>query len=171
MTRNAGHTWTTAKVAKDRQDLAPEDRAVEKRKVSSAADNLHLVQVRRQRRAESVGRGGLTRRSDIVLSALDRKQRRTPDRAQIDRLAVASQQSSAQRASVEDAVDVFDEVLGVEVHDRTVEVQEREPTWIGAVVVAGLVPELAALVEVSPQIGEQRGQLELRGVDQPAGAA
>jgi len=49
--RDAGHTWTTAKIAKDRQDLAPEDCAMEKREVSGTADHLLLVQVRRQRRA------------------------------------------------------------------------------------------------------------------------
>ena len=110
-------------------------------------------------------------RSDIVLSAFDRQQRRAPDRTQINQLAVVSQRSPGHRASVENAVDVFDKVLCVEVHDRAVEVQEGESPWIGAVVVANLLPEFAALVEVSPQVGQQRSQLELRGVDQPAGAS
>ena len=65
-------------------------------------------------------------------------------------LAAASQCSLEQCTTVEDPIDVLDEMHRIEVHNRAVEVQEGKSTWIGAVVVADFGAELAALVEVSP---------------------
>ena len=44
---------------------------------------------------------------------------------------------------MKDTVDVLDEVLRIDIHDRVVEVEEGEAPRIGAVVVPGLVEKFA----------------------------
>lgn len=122
---------------------------MEERKMPTVRHDNALVSFSRNRCAKIVGRAGLPGRRDVVPFALDGQQRGTSDRSKIYFFTLTTKHRLGHRAVVIDALNVLQKERSIEIHDRSVKVEEGKSLGIDPFIMQDLVPNLVPLRDAS----------------------